>query len=789
MSDGTIFVSYRKSDAGAMAAMIHAALKAEFGDRVFFDNESLHRGDNWRDKIEANLANTVAMVLVFGKEWVKEFAARQTSGEPDVHKHELQVALRHRIPLLIVKLDGTEVPKKEELPRVLRRLVFEQCQVLPAVDFSRHVKLLIEDLHNVLRQRPEPPEENEATARITVTVEPFGDGDYLDIAEAVREVPLFSTILVRPGVYTDRVVIERTVQIDCPAGDVVLKVEDGPALAISAASGRIRGLEVVSAAPKNGVGVEITSGRVTLEDCRISADTLAGSIGVLVRGEATRPTLRSCTISRIGTGVVVRDDASGRFESCTVGEVDVGVEVVEHGDPVFHGLHVLSANQDGVRVHQAGRGTFQDLEVENVKDRGIFVTFEGDPLVSGATVHDAGVVGVGIGDGGHGTFERCEIHAAPTGVLVSDDGAPVFTATRIHHVATGVGFTTRGRGTWDGLEMSDITARALEVESGCDPTMRNVAVATCPVAVMIEAEGRGTFEHWTIRGTTGIAIDVDTAGEPVFRDVSLSGLSGNGIRSRDGGRGLFEDCTIEGAETAGKKYPAVVVRSQAEPVFRRLTIRGGSSHGVWVLKGGRGSFVDIELSGMAEAAVAVEEGAAPTMSRFDIHDVPAFGVGIIGAGSGGTFEDGSIHDLPKEAVVLGDGGDGTFRRVVISDVGSHGVLVTSAGLGTFEDCEVTRTLGSAFKTRAGGNPTVRRARIHRIGVSHMPQPTGSVKRGRSRLKAWYIEAHGIQVGPKGLGTFIDCEMASIHDAAVAIAADGRGHFEGCTVDGAPFGSA
>ncbi|MCW3055332.1 MAG: hypothetical protein JWN14_4502, partial [Chthonomonadales bacterium] len=96
-----------------------------------------------------------------------------------------------------------------------------------------------------------------------------GDGDYTTIGEAVRNARPGAAIYIRPGVYTEKVILDKAVELvgDGPAGSVTIKSNDGECILVSDAKVKIRGIFLLGA---GGSGVRSTKGNVEISDCDIS---------------------------------------------------------------------------------------------------------------------------------------------------------------------------------------------------------------------------------------------------------------------------------------------------------------------------------------------------------------------------------------------------------------------------------------------------------------------------------------------------------------------------------------
>ncbi len=129
----TIFISYRKSDAGAWAVALRDELVQAFGDNeVFFDADSLQAG-RWSDQIADALGACRILVVVMGRGWlaaVDPQGQRRIDDPEDVHRREIEFALARQgvVTVLPVLVEDAAMPGPADLPAPLRALTLQQAQ-------------------------------------------------------------------------------------------------------------------------------------------------------------------------------------------------------------------------------------------------------------------------------------------------------------------------------------------------------------------------------------------------------------------------------------------------------------------------------------------------------------------------------------------------------------------------------------------------------------------------------------------------------------------------------------
>jgi hypothetical protein len=257
-----------------------------------------------------------------------------------------------------------------------------------------------------------------------LTVSPEGPADFRTISEALRAAAPGARIVVRPGVYREGLVLDRPVEI-IAEGQVVIESADSDCVVMGADEATLRGLTLRCTAGASGgkfYAVDVPRGRLLLEGCDVSSDSLAC---VAVHGASADPTLRDCLIhGGAQGGVMAWDGARGTVECCEIfGHAFAGVEIKGGADLLVRRCRVHTGAQSGVYVHAGGRGTLEDCDVYANALAGVETCRGGDPLVRRCMVRDGMQAGLLVQGGGRGTFEDCLItRNARHGVRVHEGG-------------------------------------------------------------------------------------------------------------------------------------------------------------------------------------------------------------------------------------------------------------------------------------------------------------------------------------------------------------------------------
>jgi hypothetical protein len=122
-----IFLAYRRGDSKWITGRIFDRLAAHFGRRrVFMDMETIPPGVDFRQHIESALERCQLLVAVVGPQWTGSVGLDQPRifDEEDFVRIEIETALKKKIPIIPVTIDGAPLPKAGDLPASLRPFAY-----------------------------------------------------------------------------------------------------------------------------------------------------------------------------------------------------------------------------------------------------------------------------------------------------------------------------------------------------------------------------------------------------------------------------------------------------------------------------------------------------------------------------------------------------------------------------------------------------------------------------------------------------------------------------------------
>lgn len=365
-----------------------------------------------------------------------------------------------------------------------------------------------------------------AHAPAAVVVSAAGDGDFQSVGEALRHAPPGARVLVRPGLYAESIVIDREVELvgDGPREEVVIMGVDASCLRMRADRARVAGL-TLRGAGRGGAAffaVDITRGRLALEDCDVTSETLSC---VAVHGPAAEPSLRGCRIhDGADSGVYFFEGAAGLVEDC---------EVYGHANV-------------GVAVTGGARPTLRRSKIHDGADAGVVVWQEGTALVESCDIYRQRRAGVGVSEGGRITLSACRIFEGEnSGVFVHQGGEARLDACELFgHRAAGAAVTTRGKLFLDGCDLRDGLDSGVFVGEGGQALLQECDVrGHAGAGVAVGAGALAVLRRCRVNGNGHAALGVAAGGKA---NVEESDLTGN----RSGAWELEEGAVVEAARNA-----------------------------------------------------------------------------------------------------------------------------------------------------------------------------------------------------------------------------------------------
>jgi parallel beta-helix repeat protein len=342
----------------------------------------------------------------------------------------------------------------------------------PGADEERRVQLLSDlagttyvpftrsDMSAATRKLIEKIEEHgpvPRTPRGTHVVERGAEGRsvYETIADAVAAAEAGDVILVRPGRYTEPLVIDKPLEIIGvgvfdEANRAVVSTADATAITYEAEGGhgRIATLNI-EAAGEHACAIDVTDGTVTVRSCHITGH---GPIKACVRvgGDGMARIDGNHITDTEGVGVLICEQADARLtDNLIEGHGYSCVEIRDGTQPTVDRNRIGEGRSGGLWLHGGSHAEIDRNDIYGHGMAGITITDGADPTINGNRIHDGLDAGIYVGRGGEGKpggrgtiRDNIVYRNSGTGIDIADGGEPLVARNYIYD-GEGGGLTLR----------------------------------------------------------------------------------------------------------------------------------------------------------------------------------------------------------------------------------------------------------------------------------------------------------------------------------------------------------
>lgn len=447
----------------------------------------------------------------------------------------------------------------------------------------------------------------------TLIVDAFHRGDHLTINAALAAAVPGARILVRPGLYREGLVIDKPVEIigDGNRGDIVVEARDQDVVLFKSSMGRVANLTLRQAGDGDWYGVDITQGRLDLEDCAISSRSLAG---VAIHDGADPRIRRNLIHDGASVGVIAYGNGLGTLEDNEiVGHANVGVSISDGAHVTLYRNRIHGGQSSGVYVYDKGRGLLEDNEIFDNAGSNVMIREHGNPTLRRNRIHSGKASGVFIYDSGKGTLEGNDIfNNQLAGVEIKTSAQPALYVNRVHdNHSGGVFIHTDGLGTLERNEIYGNAFAGVEIRKGANPTLRHNHIHDGKSGgVFVSDHGQGLLENNEIIGNTFSGVEIRGNSNPTLRKNFIGKGKASGLYIHTDGQGILEDNQIVDNGRSG-----VVVASGGHPTLRDNRIAGNALVGIDIRKNSGGTFENNDLRGNQEAAWRIAADARQDLKR------------------------------------------------------------------------------------------------------------------------------------------------------------------------------
>lgn len=510
------FLSYvHLDDEAGHVTNFHKHLKREvnmavgYEFQIFLDREDIGTGQNWPRRIEEALDEALFFIPIltqgfFNSKYCRAELRRFLERERKLDRDDLifpvyfvdarvlnEEALRVRddLALVIASRQYADWRNLRHEPftnplvgRTLENLAMQIRDALPRVQQRKKPAAPV-SVPSETQQSSAPPEESgtkpapsqptkvEPPTRV---VDPMHRADFATISEAISKSAPGTRILVRPGLYQEALIIDKPLEIigEGELGEVVVQVSGKSVLMFQTSMGRVTNLTLRQTGAGEWYAVDIAQGRLELEDCDITSQSL--SCVAIHNGADPRLRRNSIHDSKQG-GVFIYENGLGTLEDNDIfGNALAGVGIRTGGSPTLRRNRIHSGKASGVLVYENGLGTLEDNDIFSNGNSGVQIRTGGNPTLRRNRIYDGNNSGVVVGQNGMGTLEDNDIFGnASTGVAIREGGNATLRNNRINkNDYQAIWIYKGGGGTFVGNDLRDNAKGAWLVAEDCEANVK-----------------------------------------------------------------------------------------------------------------------------------------------------------------------------------------------------------------------------------------------------------------------------------------------------------------------------
>jgi hypothetical protein len=188
---GRIFISYRREETAYPAGWLFDRLVHHFDGQVFKDVDSIQPGDDFVDVITTAVASCDVLLALIGVDWLTitdEHGRRRLDNPDDFVRLEIEAALTRGVLVIPILINGARMPRANEVPDSLAKLVRRQALELSPARFDSDISRLFRVLDRTLAEAQALPATGESAA-LQVESWPVSQSQEADSRQPRLELP------------------------------------------------------------------------------------------------------------------------------------------------------------------------------------------------------------------------------------------------------------------------------------------------------------------------------------------------------------------------------------------------------------------------------------------------------------------------------------------------------------------------------------------------------------------------------------------------------------------------
>jgi nitrous oxidase accessory protein NosD len=347
-----------------------------------------------------------------------------------------------------------------------------------------------------------------STLRIVSPLSSSSDHFYPTIAAALAMSQSGDTILIKPGLYVESLVIDKAVSLigDGDRAHIVIESYNRPCLTLRTSGIHIEGLTVrvrASSSRKSYLygAIDLSRGQAEIVDCDLFSSSYAC---LYLSGHETVGIVRDCTIhDSSGYGVLIATVSRGVFDQCVIsGNTFAEVAVIQNSEVTLRDCTLAHGKGYGLLVTECSLGRVQHCDIYQNAQAGVAICEGSEAEISACTLHDGRASGVTFRQDAHGVMEYCKIYAnASSAIEIKQHSDPTIRGCKIYKGKWSGIFVSEGsQGIIEDCDIFDNILAGIEVSRESDPT-----ICRCRIqhhmyqGIAVFQGGRGTVNDCDLR--------------------------------------------------------------------------------------------------------------------------------------------------------------------------------------------------------------------------------------------------------------------------------------------------
>ncbi|WP_092401912.1 right-handed parallel beta-helix repeat-containing protein [Candidatus Ichthyocystis sparus] len=288
-----------------------------------------------------------------------------------------------------------------------------------------------------------------------ITMFSDGTGDYPTLVEAVSRCPDNGTIIIKPGIYLENLIISRPINIIGEGNNEDIEIRaSGSCNFLIDNDCVLRNLTIRQFGGIDWYAIDVRGPyNIEIDKCNIQSDCNAC---IAVHSEAD-PYIHHCFIhdSADGSGIFVYDRGRGRIEHNKISwNKHAGIEIKSGAEPIIRFNHINDSYGGGILVYGVSGGLVEENEIIGSAFAGIQIEEFSNPTIRKNLILAGKQSGIYIRDNGEGVVEDNDISSNEfAGIAVESGGSPFAYLNRIHFNNYGIWVYNGGKGTYEGNDL------------------------------------------------------------------------------------------------------------------------------------------------------------------------------------------------------------------------------------------------------------------------------------------------------------------------------------------------